>query len=62
MMISDQNDHSTLGLKIKPALLDWVKKSSYQYIAYDIEQEELHHCIGCFNCWIKSPGICVFRR
>ncbi len=60
MMISDQNDHTTLGLKIKSALLDWLKKSSYQYIAYDIEQDELHHCIGCFNCWIKTPGICSF--
>ncbi|MDD6072260.1 MAG: flavodoxin family protein [Clostridiales bacterium] len=23
--------------------------------------EKLHHCIGCFGCWIKSPGSCVIK-
>lgn len=21
----------------------------------------IHNCIGCFGCWIKSPGACVIR-
>lgn len=25
------------------------------------EDEGIHHCIGCFGCWIKSPGACVIR-
>lgn len=21
----------------------------------------IHHCIGCFGCWIKTPATCVIR-
>lgn len=21
----------------------------------------IHHCIGCFGCWIKTPAACVIR-
>lgn len=21
----------------------------------------IHHCLGCFGCWVKTPAVCVIR-
>ncbi|MEG0379765.1 MAG: flavodoxin family protein, partial [Eubacterium sp.] len=25
------------------------------------EENSIAHCIGCFGCWVKSPGVCVIN-
>lgn len=27
----------------------------------DLSQRPLHQCIGCWCCWLNTPGRCVFR-
>lgn len=26
-----------------------------------LSQLEIHECIGCFDCWLKTPGLCRLR-
>ena len=27
----------------------------------DLSQLNIHNCVGCFGCWVKTPGRCVIR-
>lgn len=27
----------------------------------DLQEADMEPCTGCFNCWLKTPGICVFK-
>jgi multimeric flavodoxin WrbA/putative sterol carrier protein len=26
-----------------------------------LKEKEIHSCIGCYTCWAKTPGVCVFK-
>ncbi|HVP80991.1 MAG TPA: SCP2 sterol-binding domain-containing protein [Thermodesulfobacteriota bacterium] len=26
-----------------------------------LKEKEIHSCVGCYTCWAKTPGVCVFK-
>jgi multimeric flavodoxin WrbA len=26
-----------------------------------LAEKEIKHCIGCFACWVKTPGVCIHK-
>ena len=26
-----------------------------------LTEKKIHPCVGCFTCWVKTPGVCVFK-
>jgi multimeric flavodoxin WrbA len=59
-VINDQSNYSELGQTIRKGLDTLLEQLDCERSFYDVRKDDLHYCIGCFNCWIKAPGICVF--
>ncbi|HBB67386.1 MAG: hypothetical protein A2X28_07150 [Elusimicrobia bacterium GWA2_56_46] len=26
-----------------------------------LREMKINHCVGCYSCWLKTPGVCVFN-
>lgn len=35
--------------------------SNHQTECYILDHKQFGPCIGCYGCWVKTPGICVFK-
>jgi multimeric flavodoxin WrbA len=55
------------GTRVEDAFLDGVHQTLTQGLAaagLDVQSMalrgmEIHHCVGCFGCWVQTPGECT---
>ncbi len=38
-----------------------LEAQSHQVTQLDLRDEALRYCIGCWGCWVKTPGMCASR-
>ncbi|GFZ32310.1 flavodoxin [Clostridium zeae] len=60
LMVSDSSNQTSLGKNLEEALLKTLKENNYDLKHYNVSNVEMKKCIGCFNCWVKTPGLCIF--
>jgi hypothetical protein len=55
-------DGARLGDVDLPPILDVLshvlESNGAQINTFPLREMKLAHCLGCFNCWVKTPGIC----
>jgi multimeric flavodoxin WrbA len=56
-------DGAAVGNKDLPPILsvlsDVLKREGAEVEIFPLREMKLAHCLGCFGCWVESPGICV---
>ena len=50
----DKNLEPLLGV-----LKDQLKRTGAEVQTFTLREIKLAHCIGCFGCWVETPGLCV---
>ncbi len=47
--------------RFQEVLLEELKGLQWDADAVRLRELTVTHCVGCFECWIKTPGICRFK-
>lgn len=61
LLISDNSCTDETGETISKKLLELFTEEKDEYTHFKLKHEDMNHCIGCFNCWLKTPGMCIFN-
>ena len=43
------------------SLIQGLEQGGAQVEYVFLNKKEIKHCLGCLNCWIKTPGVCVHK-
>lgn len=61
LILSDSSIQENIGQILEDELIREFKGNTYEYTHYNVNDAEIKKCIGCFNCWLKTPGVCIFN-
>ena len=42
-------------------IVDELTSIGWEVTSYTLRDNTIANCMGCFGCWIKTPGICRFK-
>jgi multimeric flavodoxin WrbA len=42
-------------------IVDELTSIGWEVESYALCEHKIGHCVGCFGCWVKTPGICRFN-
>ncbi|ACF14041.1 NADPH-dependent FMN reductase [Chloroherpeton thalassium ATCC 35110] len=43
---------------VQSLLAGELESSGWEVASMILREHEISHCVGCFNCWMRTPGVC----
>lgn len=60
ILIGSKTDDSE-SAKIHEIVLEELKKLNWDATSIVLEDKDIAYCLGCFGCWVQTPGECVIK-
>jgi multimeric flavodoxin WrbA len=61
LLLDGTQKDETIAQMIKNIIHLELQKKKYKINEIQLSEKNIHHCIGCFKCWLETPGICVYN-
>jgi len=62
LIVCDTESHHFDGLDIGSAVEASLRDAGGETELVTIDGDAMHPCLGCFYCWVKTPGMCRQTR
>ena len=59
LLLADRESQSYQGADLLVILTQSAALAGHDVDTVVLSCDELRHCVGCFGCWVKTPGRCV---
>jgi len=57
--LCDRNSQDFCGINLQKTVLELLTASEHEITTIVLVGDEISPCLGCFKCWITTPGLCV---
>lgn len=61
LLITDKDIKTKASEQLMDSLISGFNTKKHEYEIIEIGEGDLASCLGCFGCWIKTPGKCVIK-
>ena len=55
-----QMENEGMRTNLRAVLTDKLRAKGWELDIIDLAEARLTNCVGCFECWVKTPGQCRF--
>ena len=61
LVLNGSKDDKSIVNMVSDYLIDFLRINGHEVDVITLRNENIASCVGCFGCWLKTPGECVIN-
>ncbi len=62
LILCDRESAGDAGFHLREQAEDAVRQAGCTVQTIVLNSDEIKPCLGCFSCWVKTPGLCIITN